>query len=258
MIDNLVRLGRTATGKDVYLDPYAPAHTVLTGATRSGKSVQLYGILAQLIGHPVQLCGVDPTGVLFNPVGSHLGGDDLRVLTTRDTSRVLTVMSDLLDEMDKRIVSLLSQRLDKFTAFSSSFPLLLVVFEEYPGLLATLKAIDQASGAKVADRVETKVRAAVQRLALEGAKVGVRLMLVSQRADAEFLTGVLRSQLTQRCSFKQDADGLHMMHQGIAKEDVERAQNFIPGQAFIEVAGEPLTQYRADLITYSDYRKRFA
>ena len=133
----------------------------------------------------------------------------------------------------------------------------MIVLEEYPGTLAALAALDQASGAKPVDRAETALRAAVQRLALEGAKVGIALWIVAQRADTSLLTGVLRSQLTQRLTFAVDADGLRMLHEGITPEQVEAAQGFRPGQAFIERPGMPLTQYRSDLLEYGDLVRLF-
>lgn len=249
----MIRLGRDMTGKNVTLDPFDAAHTVITGRTRTGKSVQVYGMLAGLRGLPVQACGIDPTGILFNPLGDALGGADLRVLTLRDPERVRQVMSDLIAEMDRRIVALLDQGLDKYDQahFTDAHPLLVVVLEEYPGILAALQALDQASGAKAGERIETQVRAAIQRLALEGAKVGVRLWIIAQRADASLLTGVLRSQLTQRISFAQDDDGLRMLHEGITPEQIEASARFIPGQAYVEMHGVmPLTKYRADFIDY--------
>lgn len=247
----LIRLGRTVTGRALELDPFLPRHTLLTGATRSGKSIQLYGMLTQLRGLPAKVCGVDPTGVLFNALGGALGGDDLRALTLRDLDKVESVVTGIVSEMDRRIGLLLDRRIDQFTMFTDTFPLLVVVFEEYPGMLAALAALDQASGARGANRVELRVRAAVQRMALEGAKVGLRVWIVAQRADASLLTGVLRSQLTQRLSFAQDIDGIRMLHEGITDEQIGEMQRFLPGMAFAEYTGElPLTRYRADLIDY--------
>lgn len=256
----LVRLGRTRTGRDVSLDPFSSRMMSLTGATRTGKSMMLYVLLSQLVGHPIKVCGVDPSGIVFNAIGEQLGGSDWRVMTLRDVVEVQRVMAELVAEMDDRITQLLKLKLDKFdeTDFSDAFPLLVVVMEEYPGTLASLAAIDQANGSKPADRIEPKVRAAVQRLALEGAKVGVRLWVVAQRADASLLTGVLRSQLTQRISFRQDADGLRMLHEGITPEEIQTAQSFKPGQGFVELIGEmPLTMFRADFLPYEEFVERF-
>lgn len=257
-MSRLIRLGRTVTGRALGLDPFFPRHTLLTGATRSGKSVQLYGMLVQLRDLPVKVCGVDPTGILFNALGNALGGADLRALTLRDPDRVENVVNGIISEMDRRIGSLLDRRLDQFTAFTDEFPLLIVIFEEYPGMLAALAALDQSSGARGADRVELRVRAAVQRMALEGAKVGLRVWLVAQRADASLLTGVLRSQLTQRLSFAQDVAGIRMIHEGISDEQIGEMQRFLPGMGFAEYTGElPLTRYRAALIDYQQLLDAF-
>ena len=231
---------------------------VITGRTRSGKSVLLYNLLYQLHGLPVQVCGIDPSGIVFNALGEGLGGSGWRVLTLRDPARACDVMHQIVAEMDRRIDLLLSRRIDKFGSFSPDFPCLWVVLEEYPGTLSALAAIDQANGAKAADRVEVRIRADVQRLALEGAKVGIKLVVVAQRADAQLLSGVLRAQLVRRISFSQDPDGLRMLHEGITPEQVEAAQRFAAGQAYAEFAGElPLTYFRADLLTYEQLADRY-
>lgn len=251
----MVTLGRNPSGKNIEMDPFDPAHSVISGRTRSGKTVQVYGMLSQLRDYPVRVCGVDPSGVLFNALGNGLGGDAWRVMTLNDPARVDQVMSEIVAEMQSRIELLLSRHVDKFEKedFSGEFPLLIVLMEEYPGTLSVLAAVDAASGAKVGERLEPKLRARIQRLALEGAKVGVRLWVVSQRADASLLSGVLRSQLTTRLSFAQDDDGLRMLHEGITPEEIQLAQRFVPGQAFAEMAGVlPRTAYRADLIDYAE------
>ncbi|RYQ33957.1 hypothetical protein, partial [Bifidobacterium pseudolongum] len=161
--------------------------------------------------------------------------------------------------MDKRITGLLEQRIDKIEAYDENTPLILVVFEEYPGLLAAFGAIDAANGARGKDRVELKLKSAVQRLALEGAKAGVKLVLLAQRADASLLTGVLRSQLTARFSFRQDSDGLRMLHEEITPAQINTMTHFLPGMGYVEIAGTtPITQYRADFIGYQDFVRVFS
>lgn len=250
--------GRTASGQDLCFDPVAGGHTLFTGRTRSGKSSLLYSLLVQLRGKPVKVCGADPSGVLFSALGEGLGGADLRALTLRNPQRIQTVFSDLVELMDERISELLSARRDKFTDFSVSFPLVIVLVEELPGLLGGLEALDKASGAKSVDRVELTVRAALQRLALEGHKVGLRVWLVSQRADATILGGVLRAQLTAKFSFAQDQAGLKMLHEDLTPEQIASAAQFLPGQGFAEIAGFlPLTLFRADYCSYDQLANFF-
>lgn len=253
-----VVMGRSVAGKDVTLDIFAPNHLLITGATRSGKSAQLYAILAQCKGLPVRVCGIDPSGIVFAALGDALGGDGWRVKTTRSPERCITVLHEIVAEMDRRIDDLLASVQDKIEDYTDEKPLLLVVFEEYPGLLAALASIDSANSARGKDRAELQLRSAVQRLALEGAKVGVKLVLLAQRADANLLTGVLRAQLTARMSFRQDADGLRMLHEGIEPEQIERMTSFSPGVGYVEIAGSmELTQYRADYIDYTRFAKLY-
>lgn len=257
-----LRIGRNQAGRDLFLDLGRPGHAIFSGATRSGKSTLVYGLLAQCRGLPVQVAGIDPSGVLLNALGAEgLGGDSLRVLTLSDPERVKSVCAELIAEMDKRINNLLQLRRDKFNPqdFSPDFPLLIFLLEEYPGTLAALQAIDQASGAKPVERIETKVRATVQRWALESAKVGGRLWVIAQRSDASLLTGVLRSQLTQKFSFAQDPDGLRMLHPNISDEQITAVSDFQPGMGYLEIAGQqPLTRFRADYCSYEQLANFFA
>lgn len=256
-MSGLIRLGRTPSGADVMLDPFAPSNFSFSGRIRSGKSISVFNCLAQLKGLPVVVAGIDPTGVLLGALGEGLGGSRLRALTLRDPERVLAVVDELVAIMDDRIDRLLAERCDKFEEFSADFPLYIVVLEEYLGLLSALESLDKASGAKPAERVETKVRAAVTRLALEANKVGMRLWIIGQRLDASLISGLLRSQLTTKISFAQDADGLRMLYAGLSPEHIEQASSFIAGQGFVETPTLPLTMFRGDLMTYQQLVAHF-
>lgn len=255
-----LRIGRTRSGDDLWYSPFDARHVALTGGTRTGKSTLLYLMLSQLAGLPVAVAGIDPSGIVFNAIGGALGGTRFRASTLRDVDRVRDVTDDLVHEMDDRIERLLALWKDAFGErdFTPEFPLLVVVLEEWPGTLAALSAWDTASGARAGDRIEPRVRANIQRLVLEGAKVGIRVWCVAQRADAAILSGVFRSQLTVRFSFRQDGDGLRMMHEGITPEQVLAVQRFAPGQGLAEYLGDmPLTPFRADFITYGELVNRF-
>lgn len=254
-----IRLGRGPSGQNIFFDPFIPQHLAVTGRSRFGKSVMVYGMLAQMKGLPARVTGIDPTGILFNSLNEGLGGSALRVSTLQDPEHAGEVITELVAIMDERIRQLMTAKVDKFEEFTEDFPLLIVLLEEYAGLMAALQALDVARGVKAADRIETRIRAAIQRLALEGAKVGVRVWAVSQRGDASILSGVLRSQLSQRISFAQDAEGLRMLHESITSEQIEQASQFLPGQAFAELPGQypGLVAFRADLMTYSQLVDHF-
>ena len=87
-----------------------------------------------------------------------------------------------------------------------------MVLEEYPGELKQLRDFDAAQDRKRGERLEPTARAAVGRLVAEGAKAGVRVLLLAQRADAEFIDGASRSNFAARVSFRVDnADAVRML-----------------------------------------------
>lgn len=72
MTTHAVPFGIDALGNTVEFDPTS-GHTIISGATRSGKSATSYAILAQVARNPaVQVVGIDPTGILLTPF---VGGD---------------------------------------------------------------------------------------------------------------------------------------------------------------------------------------
>lgn len=253
-----IRVGRDAKGSDVFLEPFASYHTLISGQTRSGKSSLIYGYLANLKPlKQVTLCGVDPTGVLFSAIGSSgLGGDSLRVSTLQDVDAIKEKTHLLVQEMTERINRLLSLRRDKFDYedFSPNFPLLLVLYEEFPGLVNSLKISDALL--KPADRVLPRFLADLQRLCFEGLKVGIRIYLICQRGDAETIGGNLRSQLDQKISFRQRGDSFAMLHR-LTPQEQNQGEKFLPGQGYIETPGKDLKKFRADLCTYQQLVQRY-
>lgn len=251
-----IALGVYQTGEPVIFDPFS-ASSILSGRSRSGKSVCLYGILAGLKAMPVRVFGCDPTGIAFNALGEGLGGSAWRVSTLRNPPDLLQILGEVVEEMDRRIDSLLAQRLDKFDDFTSGFPALLGVFEEYPGIMGILHAWDASQGLKPAERLATRFEAAIQRLALEGRKVGIYLLICIQRGDVSALGssgGILRSQLGNRLSFAQDPDGLRMLHgSALSDEHLAAAAGFLPGQGLIQAESEAEPRiWRAKLVNYRD------
>lgn len=247
-------LGKFQTGLPTFFDPLS-ASTIISGRSRSGKSTALYSILAGLVDSPVRVFGCDPTGVCFNALGDGLGGRAFRVSTLRDPPALIEVMEKVVAVMDKRIDKLLAEQTDKFVDFDRNFPALLGVFEEYPGIMGILHSWDSANGLKPAERLAPQFERLIQRLALEGRKVGIYLLICIQRGDVAALGsagGILRSQLGNRLSFAQDPDGLRMLHGSTLTEEIlATAAGFLPGQGLLQLETDPAPRiWRADPTTY--------
>lgn len=248
------RLGRTEHGTDLYGDIWAPWHTLVQGQTRSGKSVLSYLMLAPLACRDdVIVTGVDPTGILLGPWGD-LPGASLRHTATGDVPGMVVTLAALTEEMDRRITALVANGQDKIEDFTTDQPLIVVVLEEYPGTIATAEAYDAAHGLKPAQRTAPAIRYHVRRLVQEGAKVGFRLLMLVQRADASIVGGAERSNFGFRVSMRVDnPDAVRMLHPAATVEQCQIVQACVPGEGVFESPGQPLTRFKADYCTYQDY-----
>ena len=250
----VVVLGRLEDASDFDVDLALAIHLAIQGASRSGKSVLTYLLLGEVASLPeVVVAGIDPTGLLFNGF-KYAPRPELRHSLTNDLIAAADVLARVVTEMDERITGLLNSGRDKIDAFTPERPLFLVMLEEYPGLLSAALTEDEANGRKAGVRVEPMLRLRVRRLIQEGAKVGIRVVLVAQRMSASAVGGDERSNIGTRISMRVDnADALKMLHGDVDDELVQQVRKFEPGVGLVERPGQPRMKFRADYTTYQDY-----
>ncbi|MGB5952638.1 MAG: hypothetical protein WBG57_09025, partial [Ornithinimicrobium sp.] len=254
-----VLVGRTESSKPVRLDPCSAMHVAIQGATRSGKSALCYGYLGAIAYRAdVLVCGVDPTGILLTPFKSGRGGAWVAP-TGSDGERVANVLNAITGHMDQRITDLVASGKDKIGSFDATLPAVVVVLEEYPGLLAQLAKDDDANGRKTGQRIAPQVERSVGRIIKEGAKVGVTVLLLAQRMSARAIDTDDRSNLPIRITLRVDnGDAVAMLHDGIERSGMDDVRQFPPGRGLIEAPGLPLQRFQADLTEYDTYRRRVA
>lgn len=255
-----MRIGIDENFRPVSIDLSAmAAHLALQGQTRSGKSTTLYVLLGWLADNQsVAVGGCDPTGLVLSPWSSHSHGE-WRSIGTGDLDAHVHSLASLVYEMDQRIAALIDLRRgvfrDKLTGFSSSYPLVVVVLEEYPALLSALEIADKTL--KTSDRRLPRVQGYVRRLIQEGAKVGFRVILIAQRFDASIIGGAERSNLAVRITHRVDnADAVRMLHPDCDAELVAKIRSFPPGHGYIEQPGKPPVVFRSDSASYEEYARR--
>ncbi|MCH8611899.1 FtsK/SpoIIIE domain-containing protein [Arsenicicoccus dermatophilus] len=251
-----VVLGRREDGTDLTWDPWTDAHIGLQGQTRGGKSHGVQTLLAGVsMRTDVVVTGCDPSGILLGPWTNGRGGAWIAT-GTRDMTQHAAVLTALVTEMDHRIATLTQAGVDKLTRFTAATPVLVVVLEEYPGLLAAARSDDDTTGRKAGDRITPVIERQVGRLVREGAKVGVRVVVLAQRMSAKTLDTDDRANLPTRITLRCDStDSIRMLHDGT---DVDPAdvRAFPPGVALVETPGHPLTRARLDATTYATYLRR--
>lgn len=191
-----VLIGRDEGGVELVEDWRRGAHTIVQGVTRSGKSVWTYGALAQLAAQlDVIVGGCDPTGLLWRPFAGSRHGAEWQVSGLADLDAHEALLQRLVDEMDARIADLPADR--DVLGVSEDLRLLVVVLKELAGLLRALDA------AKTHDSDPGKrVRMLMGRLLAEGAKVGIRVIILVQRAEAGVVGAFERARCSLRISFR--------------------------------------------------------
>src|SRR5665647_803342 len=253
----------TSEGADLTLNfATAATHIACQGQTRSGKSIFAYQLLSQLAAsQSVIIAGCDPSGILLAPfVGTRHAG--WQALGTKRPEDVLDVLGRVVNEMDARTVQLAVDLSDKLEVFTPERPLIMVVLEEYPGLRRAIEANDQASGGRAGTKLLPLVDLAISRILAEGAKVGVRVLIMAQRLDTTVLKGGDRANVPTRISFRVDkSEAIGMLHESLPPGmDVEKIRNFPPGVGLIEssVGGLPLVRFRAPMLDggYAEYVRR--
>lgn len=251
-----IRVGRLDDGNQAAIDLRDAAHTIIQGQTRSGKSAFCYGVLGQLAHiseNRLQVWGIDPNQVLLAPWHDR---HPLRIALGLDFEHILGVLETLMTVMDERLGQLLDERIDKFDPDNPDHPpLLVVVFEEYAVLIEAMKAEDARR--KPAERVRSRIESMVGRLFFEGAKVGVRVILIVQRADADIVGGAMRSQAGTTITFGVDRpEAVKMLVANCPDELVEEIMEAPAGRALLW-RHRQLGMMQADRTEYAAYREAF-
>lgn len=243
-----VLLGRDENGTDLRVEPADIPHTICQGVTRSGKSVWTYGLLGQLAHRPdVLITGCDPTGLLWRPFAGTRHAD-WQASGLTDLGAAEKVLRRVVDEMDDRIADLPADRDSIETG--PDRPLIFVVMEELPG---TLRVLDAAKTR--GDDPGARVRALLSRLLAEGAKAGIRCLLLAQRAEASVVGAFERAMCSLRISFRCDnRASVELLHPGADPALADGHTSALPGVALLSRPGHELTRFRAPFIGgYADY-----
>lgn len=248
-----VFIGRDEGGTDLIEDWRRGAHTIVQGVTRSGKSVWTYGVLAQLAAMPdAVVAGCDPTGLLWRPFAGSRHAE-WQTSGLADIGAYELLLARLVDEMDARIMDLPADR--DTLAITDDVPMIVVVFEELAGLLRVLDAAKSKT-----DDPGKRVRAQLGRLLAEGAKVGIRVIILVQRAEAAVIGAFERAMCSLRISFRTDnRASVELLHPGADPGIADDHTTAEPGVALLSMPGRPLTRMRAPFLGgYPEYVRAVA
>lgn len=239
-----VLVGMLGSGDRLTVNLRSLAHILVQGQTRSGKSRWVYGWLSQLAkASNVRISGSDVTGILLRPL-RNTKHDEHLALGTKNLEQHAEVLEDLVKSMDERI-----ERIPEDTdtlPITEADPYELVVIEELPGLIEAAENLDSQRKAQKLPPIAPRLRGAYGRLLAEGAKVGFRVLIIMQRADASIIGGFQRGQATLRISFPvADPGSVKMLHSQVDDATADAHTLGQPGRALVSGPGIPVQRLRA-------------
>lgn len=247
-----VILGRGEDGATVGHALASAAHIAVQGQNGSGKSLFAYALLAQAATAPdVLVAGSDITGLLLGRPWDGTRHGQWQATGTADLEAHAVVLERLVAVMDHRLAAM-PVGVDKLEP-TEDLPLVLVVVEEFPGLLRAAGGEPRPS--KGERTLLHRITGANLRLLSEGRKVAFRVLTLAQRAEAEALGGgYARDQYALAVSFRVPADSLAMLHGDDARPLGAAHQTADPGIAVVSAPGRPLARVRTPYLE-GEYRE---
>ncbi|GAC1543452.1 MAG: hypothetical protein NVS3B16_09810 [Vulcanimicrobiaceae bacterium] len=185
-------LGKDITGRPVFGDLGKMPHLLVAGATGSGKSVCLNGIIASLLvcatPDQVQMLFIDPKRVeltIYNGI-PHL----IKPAIT-DAKLAAGALYEMTREMDTRYERFAKAGVRKIEEYNAKFPdeklpFIVIVIDE----LADLMLIAPA-----------KVETTICRLAQLARATGIHLIVATQRPSVDVITGIIKANIPSRIAF---------------------------------------------------------
>ncbi|MGG1661354.1 DNA translocase FtsK [Brevibacillus sp. NRS-1366] len=187
-----VALGRDISGEPIVADLTKMPHLLVAGATGSGKSVCINGLIMSILfkakPEEVKLMMVDPKMVELNVYN---GIPHLLAPVVTDPRRASVALKKVVSEMERRynlFAKTGSRNIEMYNAQVEGAPLpyIVVIVDELADLMMV------APG---------EVEDAICRLAQMARASGIHLIIATQRPSVDVITGVIKANIPSRIAF---------------------------------------------------------
>jgi S-DNA-T family DNA segregation ATPase FtsK/SpoIIIE len=188
-----VALGLAAAGEPVAVDLARMPHLLIAGATGSGKSVCMNGIIASLIAHQspdrLRMLLVDPKRVELTPYN---GIPHLVTPVVTDPDKVVRLLRGAIAEMGRRYKLLEEAGVRNIASYnrkvgpSEQMPYFVIGIDELADLMMT---------------ASFDVEQSICRLAQLGRATGIHLVVATQRPSVDVVTGLIKANFPSRIAF---------------------------------------------------------
>lgn len=185
-------LGMDISGSRVLADLAKMPHLLIAGATGSGKSVCVNGIIISILYHAkpedVQFIMVDPKVV---ELSGYNGIPHLKVPVVTEPKRAAGALAWAVNEMERRYALFSAspaKEIERYNKYAKenqieTLPKLVIIIDE----LADLMMVSSK-----------EVEAAICRIAQKGRASGIHLVVATQRPSVDVITGLIKANIPAR------------------------------------------------------------
>ncbi|MYL33202.1 cell division protein FtsK [Pontibacillus yanchengensis] len=197
----LFALGRDIAGESVVSELNKMPHMLVAGATGSGKSVCINGIITSILmrakPHEVKMMMIDPKKVELN---MYNGIPHLLSPVVTDPKKASRALKKVVDEMERR-----------YELFSDTGTRNIEGYNEYvkkynhenndsqPQLPYIVVLVDELADLMMV--ASNDVEDAITRLAQMARAAGIHLIIATQRPSVDVITGVIKANIPSRIAF---------------------------------------------------------
>jgi S-DNA-T family DNA segregation ATPase FtsK/SpoIIIE len=188
-----IALGRSVAGNPEIIDIKKMPHLLIAGATGSGKSICINGIILSLVYQntpsDLRMILVDPKRVEFTPYN---GIPHLLAPVVTEPDKTINVLKWLVAEMERRFKVFQESHhrdIDSYNAKppeGQKLPYIVVIIDELADLMA---------------QSANEVEAAIVRLAQMARATGIHLIVATQRPSVDVITGLIKANIATRIAF---------------------------------------------------------
>jgi len=212
-------------GNPITVNLVEAAHMLIAGVTRSGKSITVNTLLGAFsLMHSVRLRIIDANLGTVAPWWrtAHTVCDDI------DLDRPTEILREIREEMERRKALFWQLRADKLTQFTPDLPIEVFVIDEL------------ANYAKHPDKKKREIfLAELLAVASQGHKFGIRIILITQKPEADIIPTSIRTNLSGRIFHRVDTpEDFKHGFPGAASMDITSADPSMPaGVAVVQLLG---------------------
>lgn len=199
----LFGLGRDISGDSVVAELNKMPHLLIAGATGSGKSVCVNGIITTILmrakPHEVKMMMIDPKKVELNVYN---GIPHLLAPVVTDPKKASRALKKVVSEMERRY-ELFSdtgtRNIEGYNEYIRKYNLTIEEEEKQPNLPYIVVLVDELADLMMV--ASSDVEEAITRLAQMARAAGIHLIIATQRPSVDVITGVIKANIPSRIAF---------------------------------------------------------